>query len=93
MEIDELKDDLKQQEKKWLAEVNRINYLADKESQCRLNVEKNLRNQIAQLKEELKLTKTVLRYPKLYHKYYDKKFECIKNGLLGEDSQYIGKHI
>ena len=48
-----------------------------------------MRNKISKLWEELKYTKTILRYPKLYTKYHQKKFEEIKRGLETVDKHFI----
>ena len=42
------------------------------------------------LNEELRYVKTVLRYPRLYHKYYQKEFEEISKGLLQKDIEFLG---
>ena len=80
---------------KWMKKINngeeklnKVNHIADHEVDLRVQIENNLRDEIKTLKEELRNVKVVLRYPNLYHKYYQKSYEAIEKGLKNEDKGY-----
>ena len=87
-EIDRLKAKMDEKDQQWRGEIKRVNHIADHEVDLRVQIENNLRDEIKTLKEELRNVKVVLRYPNLYHKYYQKSYEEIEKGLKNEDKGY-----
>ena len=78
---------------KYQDELDRINNIADKEAKVRVKIENQLRGVIRKLEEELKYVKIILRYPKLYMKYKEHKFDHIKEGLLMDDLDFLKKEV
>ena len=72
---------MQSKEDRWKNEVKRVNALADWEMEWRKRIENDLRAEIKELKDELWDLKTVMRYKRLYFKFYGKKYGDFKDEL------------
>ncbi|CAI2358819.1 unnamed protein product [Moneuplotes crassus] len=89
--IKDLKDKIKIDKRRYQKEISRLNKIAECEGQIWKKIEKQLKGVITKLKNELKYVKMVLRYPKLYHQYKEKKFDFIREGLIVDDIEFLKK--
>jgi hypothetical protein len=90
-EIEGLKKEIDELKEKWRKDVDRLKEYSEKETKVREKIEEQLRKKIEKLNQELGFVKTILKFPKLYFNYQNKKFEEIREGLLNKDKKWYKK--